>query len=128
MLAPLANRLGVWQLKWELEDLAFRCKSPDKFDAIADQLDEKRSDREAYLGELIAGLQQQLSESGIKADVSGRAKHIYSIWKKMQRKGVKFEQLSGCAGGQGSRRRRAWLLHGSRTGSSPVGAHYRRVR
>ena len=94
LLAPLANRLGVWQLKWELEDLAFRCKSPDKFDAIAIQLDEKRSDREAYLGELITGLQRKLSESGIKADVSGRPKHIYSIWKKMQRKGLNFEQLS----------------------------------
>jgi GTP pyrophosphokinase len=94
LLAPLANRLGVWQLKWELEDLAFRCKSPEKFDAIANQLDEKRSDREAYLGELIADLQRHISEAGIKADVRGRPKHIYSIWKKMQRKGVKFEQLS----------------------------------
>jgi GTP pyrophosphokinase len=94
LLAPLANRLGVWQLKWELEDLAFRCKTPDEFAEIASQLDEKRSDREAYLGELTAVLHRQLAESGIKANVSGRPKHIYSIWKKMQRKGLNFEQLS----------------------------------
>ena len=94
LLAPLANRLGVWQLKWELEDLAFHCNAPDQFEAIAAQLDEKRADREAYLAELMATLDQQLSKSGIKAEVSGRPKHIYSIWKKMQRKGVNFEQLS----------------------------------
>jgi GTP pyrophosphokinase len=94
LLAPLANRLGVWQLKWELEDLAFRCSAVDEFETIAAQLDEKRSDREAYLDELIVSLQRHLSESGVKADVSGRPKHIYSIWKKMQRKGLNFEQLS----------------------------------
>jgi GTP pyrophosphokinase len=94
LLAPLANRLGVWQLKWELEDLAFRCKDQVTYMAIVAELDEKRSDREAYLGEVITVLHKGLAESGIKADVSGRPKHIYSIWKKMQRKGVKFEQLS----------------------------------
>lgn len=94
LLAPLANRLGVWQLKWELEDLAFRCQDPEKYEAIAVQVHETRDDRERYLGEVIAILHRQLAESGIEADVSGRPKHMYSIWKKMQLKGVNFDQLS----------------------------------
>ena len=94
LLAPLANRLGVWQLKWELEDLAFRCDDPQTYKAIALKLDERRTDRERYLEQVISGLSKGLAGTGLKADVSGRPKHIYSIWKKMQRKGLLFEQLS----------------------------------
>ena len=94
LLAPLANRLGVWQLKWELEDLAFRCADPETYKAVARQLDERRADREHYLEQVMSVLRGDLANAGIKAHVSGRPKHIYSIWKKMQRKGLRFEQLS----------------------------------
>lgn len=94
LLAPLANRLGVWQLKWELEDLAFRCHDPQTYKQIAVQLDEKRTNREDYLSRVIAALRRELAKNGIEADVRGRPKHIYSIWKKMQRKNLKFEGLS----------------------------------
>ena len=93
LFSPLANRLGVWQLKWELEDLAFRCLEPETYKNLARQLDEKRKDREAYIGEVIRGLRVELEAAGIKADVSGRPKHIYSIWRKMQRKGVGLDDL-----------------------------------
>ncbi|MGD8477017.1 MAG: bifunctional (p)ppGpp synthetase/guanosine-3',5'-bis(diphosphate) 3'-pyrophosphohydrolase [Burkholderiales bacterium] len=94
LLAPLANRLGVWRLKWELEDLAFRCQDPDTYKAIARQLDERRTNREQYLREVMLQLGQAVKSVCPNAEVSGRPKHIYSIWKKMQRKGVRFEQLS----------------------------------
>ncbi|MEX0959459.1 MAG: bifunctional (p)ppGpp synthetase/guanosine-3',5'-bis(diphosphate) 3'-pyrophosphohydrolase [Burkholderiales bacterium] len=94
LLAPLANRLGVWQLKWELEDLAFRCLEPDTYKSIARKLDEKRIDREAYIGEVTEVLREALAQAGIRADVMGRPKHIYSIFRKMQRKNVGFEDLS----------------------------------
>ena len=94
LLAPLANRLGVWRLKWELEDLAFRCVDPDTYKAIARQLDERRGDREQYLDRVMAQLGEAVVAVCPGAEVSGRPKHIYSIWKKMQRKGVRFEQLS----------------------------------
>ncbi len=93
LFAPLANRLGVWQLKWELEDLAFRCLEPATYRNLARQLDEKRTDRETYIGEVIDGLRRELNRAGIKAELSGRPKHIYSIWKKMQRKGVELNEL-----------------------------------
>ena len=91
--APLANRLGIWQLKWELEDLAFRYLQPQVYKQIATQLDEKRLGRERYIGEVIDALRAALAEHGIHADVSGRPKHIYSIWRKMQRKQVGFDEL-----------------------------------
>lgn len=94
LLAPLANRLGVWRLKWELEDLAFRCVDPDTYKAIARQLDERRSNRESYLDKVVAQLGEAVASVCAGAEVSGRPKHIYSIWNKMQRKGVQFEQLS----------------------------------
>ena len=94
LLAPLANRLGVWQLKWELEDLAFRCVQPDTYKAIARDLDEKRVDREAYIAAVIVRLRTELQRAGLRAEITGRPKHIFSIWKKMQRKGVAFERLS----------------------------------
>jgi GTP pyrophosphokinase len=94
LLAPLANRLGVWQLKWELEDLAFRCQEPETYKSIARGLDEKRADREAYITRVIRVLREQLAAGGIAAEVSGRPKHIFSIYKKMMRKGVALDQLS----------------------------------
>ncbi|HKB83575.1 MAG TPA: bifunctional (p)ppGpp synthetase/guanosine-3',5'-bis(diphosphate) 3'-pyrophosphohydrolase [Burkholderiales bacterium] len=93
LFSPLANRLGVWQLKWELEDLAFRCLEPETYRNLARQLDEKRKDRETYIGDVIRILRDELAAGGIDAQVSGRPKHIYSIWRKMQRKGVGLDDL-----------------------------------
>ena len=93
LFSPLANRLGVWQLKWELEDLAFRCLEPETYRNLARQLDEKRRDRETYIGEVIRILRIELKTAGIEAEASGRPKHIYSIWRKMQRKGVGLDDL-----------------------------------
>lgn len=91
--APLANRLGIGQLKWELEDLSFRYLHPNVYKTIAKQLDEKRLDREQYMTDFVANIAEQLRSSGIKGCVYGRPKHIYSIWKKMQQKSLDFEQL-----------------------------------
>ncbi|AFQ48376.1 GTP pyrophosphokinase [Burkholderia sp. A9] len=91
--APLANRLGIWQLKWELEDLAFRFEDPVTYKRIAKLLDEKRIEREAYVAEAIERLQHELAEAHIPADVSGRPKHIYSIWRKMRGKELDFSEL-----------------------------------
>ncbi len=91
--APLANRLGIWHIKWELEDLCLRYMEPDTYKAIASQLDGKRVEREEFVAELIAVLQEKFNAIGLKADISGRPKHIYSIWKKMQRKSVGFDQI-----------------------------------
>lgn len=84
--APLANRLGIWQLKWELEDLAFRYLEPDTYRRIARQLNERRSERERDVEEVRAILARELESAGIGAEVAGRPKHIYSIWRKMKRK------------------------------------------
>ncbi len=91
--APLANRLGIWQIKWELEDLSFRYMSPERYKQIAQFLDERRIDRETFIQRVITILQRELDHVGIKAEVTGRPKHIFSIWKKMQRKGLDFNQL-----------------------------------
>ncbi len=91
--APLANRLGVGQLKWELEDLAFRYLHPDQYKRIAKKLVERRVDREAYISGVIKTLDKELATAKIEGEIAGRAKHIYSIWKKMQRKGVLFEEI-----------------------------------
>jgi GTP pyrophosphokinase len=91
--SPLANRLGIWQLKWELEDLAFRYLHPETYQRIAKLLDEKRIGRERFIEEAKQNLRDALKEAGIEADVAGRPKHIYSIWKKMQRKGLPFSEL-----------------------------------
>jgi GTP pyrophosphokinase len=93
IFAPLANRLGVWHLKWELEDLAFRLLEPDTYKTVARLLDEKRLDRERYIAGVVAVLQEELERAGVRADVSGRPKHLYSIYRKMQRKGIDFEAL-----------------------------------
>ncbi len=91
--APLANRLGIWQLKWELEDLAFRYLQPETYQRIARLLDEKRAGRERFIEEAKQKIREALAEGGITADVAGRPKHIFSIWKKMQRKDVPFSEL-----------------------------------
>jgi GTP pyrophosphokinase len=94
ILAPLANRLGVWSLKWELEDLSFRYLEPEAYHHIARALAERRMDRERYIEEVCALLQRELRQAGVvAAAVYGRPKHIFSIWRKMQRKRVNFEQL-----------------------------------
>lgn len=91
--APLANRLGIWQLKWELEDLAFRYLQPDTYRRIARLLDERRGDRERWIADARTTLESALSGAGIDAEVAGRPKHIYSIWRKMQRKDLDFSEL-----------------------------------
>ncbi len=91
--AALANRLGIWQLKWEMEDLAFRCLAPDTYKQIAKLLDSKRVEREDFVAHIIGHLQDELKKAGVVADVQGRPKHIYSIWKKMQGKALDFAQL-----------------------------------
>jgi GTP pyrophosphokinase len=91
--APLANRLGIWQLKWELEDLAFRYLQPETYQRIARLLDEKRSGRERFIDQAQQKIRETLADAGIAGDVAGRPKHIFSIWKKMQRKGVPFSEL-----------------------------------
>ncbi len=91
--APLANRLGIWQLKWELEDLSFRWLEPVEYRRIAGWLNESRIDRERYIEAVIAEIAAELAHAGLAAEVVGRPKHIYSIWRKMHRKGLAFEQV-----------------------------------
>jgi GTP pyrophosphokinase len=91
--AALANRLGVWQLKWELEDLSFRYLEPEIYKQIAISLNEKRNDREAFIEQVQSQIRTELTRNGIAAKISGRPKHIYSIWRKMQRKGSGLEHL-----------------------------------
>jgi len=93
LFAPLANRLGVWQIKWELEDLALRVLEPDSYKRIARLLDEKRFDRERYIENVVSLLRAEIAHAGIAAEVSGRPKHIASIHRKMQRKAIDFEGL-----------------------------------
>lgn len=91
--APLANRLGIGQLKWELEDISFRYLHPETYKEIAKQLDGKRLDREVFIDNFVNQLQTRLDEEGIRAKVYGRPKHIYSIWRKMRGKQLKFDEL-----------------------------------
>jgi guanosine-3',5'-bis(diphosphate) 3'-pyrophosphohydrolase len=91
IFAPLANRLGIWQIKWELEDLSFRYVDPTKYKEIAEQLAERRPDREAQIQSIVESLRELFNQHGITVDVSGRPKHIYSIYKKMSEKGKAFE-------------------------------------
>lgn len=94
IFAPLANRLGIWQLKWELEDLAFRYLEPEHYREIAALLQQRRSEREEFIAAATQEIEGLLTSNGIKGVVTGRAKHIYSIYRKMQRKGLSFERLS----------------------------------
>ncbi len=91
--APLANRLGVWQIKWELEDLALRYLEPDAYQDVASKLDGRRDERERFIADVIKMLEAKFREDEIKAEISGRPKHINSIWRKMQRKAVDFDQI-----------------------------------
>lgn len=91
--APLAHRLGIAQLKWELEDLSFRYLAPDRYKEIAKLLNEKRSEREEYIERVANQLRQALAEQGIEAEITGRVKHIYSIYRKMKLKSLSFDQL-----------------------------------
>ena len=93
LYTPLANRLGIWQLKWEMEDLAFRFTRPDVYKSIAAQLEEKRVEREALIAAAVERLREALAEAHIPAKVYGRPKHIYSIWNKMRLKRLEFHQL-----------------------------------
>ena len=93
ILAPLANRLGIWQLKWQLEDLAFRTLQEEEYLRIARALDERREDRDRYIESAIATLNEELNKAGIQAEISGRSKHIFSIWKKIQRKEASLDAL-----------------------------------
>ncbi|HCH31717.1 MAG TPA: GTP diphosphokinase, partial [Oceanospirillaceae bacterium] len=91
--APLAHRLGIGAVKWELEDLSFRYLKPNAYKEIASFLDERRMDRQDYIERVLGNLTEQLTLAGIVPDISGRAKHIYSIWRKMQRKNIEFSQV-----------------------------------
>ena len=98
IFAPLANRLGIWQIKWELEDLSFRYVNPQAYKEIASKLAERRTEREAELNRIVERIKEVLKQANIKARVTGRPKHIYSIYNKMRRKGVPFESLSDIRG------------------------------
>ena len=91
--APLAHRLGIGHIKWELEDLSFRYLKPDDYKKISKLLAERRLNREQYLGQVMSALEDALQEVNVKADLAGRVKHIYSIWRKMQRKNIDFHQV-----------------------------------
>ena len=91
--ASLANRLGIWQMKWEMEDLAFRVLSPETYRDIAKMLDGKRIERESFINQIVSKLQEELNAARIEGEVQGRPKHIYSIWKKMQGKSLDFANL-----------------------------------
>ena len=93
LYAPLANRLGIWQIKWELEDLSLRFIEPETYKRVARLLEERRVERESFIDEAIAQVRARLAGAGIAAEVSGRPKHIYSIWNKMRTKGLAYEQL-----------------------------------
>ncbi|PJH75614.1 MAG: (p)ppGpp synthetase, partial [Anaerolineae bacterium CG_4_9_14_0_8_um_filter_58_9] len=98
IFAPLANRLGIWQIKWELEDLAFRYVNPEKYKEIAEQLAERREAREQQIQQIVEQFKHTLSEHGIRAEIYGRPKHIYSIYKKMTEKGKSFEMVRDVRG------------------------------
>src|SRR6267378_3209016 len=96
--APLANRLGVWQLKWELEDLSFRYLEPEIYKRIARLLEERRSERERFVDQAIAELADELARAGIRAEVTGRPKHLYSIYTKMRTKSLDFSEIRDASG------------------------------
>ena len=98
IFAPLANRLGIWQIKWELEDQAFRHLEPATYKAIAQAIDQRRVERERSIGLVVNTLEQEMRQMGIKAHIYGRPKHIYSIWRKMKRKDVDFDQIYDAQG------------------------------
>lgn len=98
LFAPLASRLGIWQIKWDLEDLAFRYLDPPTYRDIAAQLDERRSEREKQMNRIIQEIEEIMSREGMQAEITGRPKHIYSIYRKMNRKGIAIDQISDLRG------------------------------
>src|SRR3989475_8479056 len=96
--APLANRLGVWQLKWELEDLSFRYLEPELYKRIAGLLEDRRSDRERLVEQAIGALADELARAGVLAEITGRPKHLYSIYSKMREKSLDFSQIHDVSG------------------------------
>jgi GTP pyrophosphokinase len=96
--APLANRLGVWQLKWELEDLSFRYLEPELYKEIAAKLDARRGERESLVSQAIGELAEELAAAGLKAEISGRPKHLYSIYNKMRTKNLDFAEIHDVSG------------------------------
>jgi len=98
IFAPLANRLGIWQVKWELQDIAFRYVEPERYKDIAEKLANRRTDRENQIQEIVHRLESELNSEGVKARISGRPKHIYSIYQKMKRKELPFEMLMDLRG------------------------------
>ena len=98
LFAPLASRIGIWQMKWDLEDLAFRYLDPEIYHDIANQLDERRSVRERKMTKITNKINKLMDQAGMQADISGRPKHIYSIYKKMKRKKIPFNELSDIRG------------------------------
>ena len=98
IFAPLANRLGIWQIKWELEDLGFRYVNPEKYKEIAQHLAERRVDRENQIDKIAVRLRTELEKSGINVEITGRPKHIYSIYRKMVEKGKPFEMVRDLRG------------------------------
>ena len=98
LFAPLASRLGIWQIKWDLEDLAFRYLEPDTYHEIASQLDERRSERERKMKQIISRISDVMAQAGMQGDVTGRPKHIFSIYRKMKRKNISFDKLSDIRG------------------------------
>jgi guanosine-3',5'-bis(diphosphate) 3'-pyrophosphohydrolase len=93
IFAPLASRLGIWQFKWELEDLAFRYLDPERYRGIAKSIDERRIHRDEFINKVVEDLKAKLAEEKLTAEVSGRPKHIYSIWRKMERKDIPYDQV-----------------------------------
>jgi guanosine-3',5'-bis(diphosphate) 3'-pyrophosphohydrolase len=91
--APLAHRLGIWQIKWELEDLSFKYLEPETYRRLAELLADRRKAREAFINKSIAILRKELAKVGIEAEINGRPKHLYSIYKKMERKGAEFSEI-----------------------------------
>ena len=98
LFAPLASRIGIWQIKWDLEDLAFRYLEPELYHDIANQLDERRSERERKMKKIITNITKVMNQEGMQAEITGRPKHIYSIYKKMNSKKIPFSQLSDIRG------------------------------
>src|SRR2546428_1245537 len=96
--SPLANRLGVWQLKWELEDLSFRYLEPELYKRIAGLLEDRRSEREHFVEQAIGTLADELARAGVRAEITGRPKHLYSIYSKMREKSLDFSQIHDVSG------------------------------
>jgi len=93
IFAPLANRIGIWQIKWELEDLSFRYLDPENYRELAKHMEMRRTERERFVNETIEVIRRELEKRNIEAEVTGRPKHLYSVWRKMQRKQVPIDQV-----------------------------------